>query len=91
MHEQANGEERTSKAKGERTLFHFDTPAEKGMSGAAEYAALQTLREHEDAWELAKPLDCAASPRFGLARWDYRGATAVGLSWGAAEACPQYW
>jgi hypothetical protein len=36
-------------------------------SRAAEFAAVQTLREYEGGWEEAEPLECAAFPRFGLA------------------------
>jgi multidrug efflux system outer membrane protein len=42
-----------------------DSLTDAHKSKAAEYAALQTVREYEDVRELAKPLDCAAFPRFG--------------------------
>jgi hypothetical protein len=47
---------------------HLDITTAKGKSKAAECAAFQTLREYEGGWEVAKPLDCAAYPRFGFAR-----------------------
>jgi tryptophan synthase alpha chain len=46
----------------------LDITTAKGNSKAVECATLQMLRELEDGWEAAKPLDCAAYPRFGLAR-----------------------
>jgi hypothetical protein len=47
-------------------LLVIQAQAQGLKSKAAECAAIQTLRELAGARELAKPLDCAAFPRFGL-------------------------